>query len=268
MSTKSNFRFITFLSFSALFLNGCSTGEGTMKANKGYGLVKNMVDKVGSFEKMKQKKDVTYRYSYTTPDGKNDTSIEKYVFDGELSYGQYINHQRTFPDLKGVIEQGYDGAEFWLKHDGKIVDEKERLKQVAFNRPTNYYWFTMMQKLVDPGLIYEYLGEAKVEGQDYDIVKISFETKGDKPSDIYQVYINKETLMVDQFLFTVVDFNVVEEPFLMKVQYEIIDGFYLPTKRKYQKSTWKANVSNKPWIEVLWTDISFNNNLTKEVFKK
>ena len=268
MIVNSNYKIFTLLSFLIVMVIGCSVTENSVEKNKAKVLVKEMINKVGNFEMLKEKMDVVYKYSYTTPDGKNDTSMEKYIFDGELSYGKYINHQRTFEDLKGVIEQGYDGSEFWLKHNGNIIDDPERLKRVAFNRPTNYYWFTMMQKLLDPGLIHEYIGEAKVEGQDYDVVKISFETKGDKPSDIYQLYINRKTSMVDQFLFTVVDFNVVEEPFLMKVAYEEIGGFYLPTKRKYKKSTWTADVSDKPWIEVVWTDISFNNNLGKEVFNK
>lgn len=246
----------------------CFTNTNIMNNDDhAHDLIKNMVKKVGSIDKLKKKKDVIYTYSYITPDGKYDQSIEKYIFDGELSYGQYITHQRTFADLPGVIEQGYDGSEYWLKNEGKILKDKDRLKRVKFNRPTNYYWFTMMQKLLDPGLIYEYLGETSIKNQEYDIVKVSFEAQGGKPSDIYQLYINKKTSLVDQFLFTVADFGMME-PKLMQVEYEKIDGMYIPAKRQYKASNWNADVSNKPWIKVMWTNIRFNNKLKKEDFKK
>tara|TARA_R100000935_G_scaffold8302_7_gene17513 strand:- start:141281 stop:142117 length:837 start_codon:yes stop_codon:yes gene_type:complete len=236
--------------------------------NKGHELVYTMVEKVGNYDTLSSKKDVVYTYTYTTPDGISDISTEKYIFDGELSYGEYKKHERTLSELEGTIEQGYDGSEFWLKHEGDLVNDTVSLKRVAFNRPTNFYWFAMFQKLLDPGLTYEYLGEKKVDKKEYDVVKITFISTNKKPTDIYQLYINRETGLVDQFLFTVVDFGVLETPYLMQVAYENIDGVLLPTKRKYKKSTWDAAVSDEPWIHVTWTDITFNNDLHKEDFRK
>lgn len=235
--------------------------------NKGHKLVFEMVEKVGNYSKLANKKDVVYTYTYQTPDGKEDISTEKYLFNGELSYGAYKKHQRTLANLEGLIEQGYDGSEFWLKHDGELITDPDALKRVAFNRPTNFYWFTMMQKLLDPGLNYEYIKEQTLNNQNYDVVKVSFESQGDKATDIYQLYINKETKLVDQFLFTVMDFGK-SDPLLMVVEYETIDGLLLPTKRKYKGSNWDADVTEAPWINVNWTDIKFNNGLTKEDFTK
>lgn len=235
--------------------------------NKGHQLIYNTVQKLGTYNDLLNRKDVSYTYTYTTPDGKSDISHERYLFDGEYSYGKYVKHERTLTQLEGIIEQGYDGKEYWLKHNGSVVDNSEYLKRVAFNRPTNFYWFAMMQKLLDPGLIYEHLGEDRIEGEEYDIVKVSFTSADDKPTDIYQVYINKQTKFIDQFLFTVADFGKMETPFLMKVNYEEVDGIWIPTKRKYKASTWDASVSDDPWINVVWTDIKFNNNYTINQFK-
>lgn len=186
----------------------------------------------------------------------------------ELSYGAYEQHERTFPQLKGLFEQGYDGKNFWLKHQGKLLEDTNLLKRVAFNRPTNYYWFTMMQKLLDSGLIYEHLGTKTLDSNTYDIVKVTFETKNEKPTDIYQLYINQETNLVDQFLFTVADFGKMETPYLMQLEYEEIDGLLIPSIRQYKASTWDATVSNEPWIKVRWTNIQFNNEFTSDFFKK
>lgn len=236
--------------------------------NQGHQLVHQMVQKVGDYDALLNHKDVTYTYTYQTPDGKADVSTEKYLFDGELSYGAYHQHERTFPDLDGTFEQGYDGKEYWLRHNGEILTDTDRLDRVAFNRPTNFYWFTMMQKLLDPGLNYEHLGVKTIDDQAYDIVKVTFNSKDTTPTDIYQLYINRNTRLVDQFLFTVADFGKMETPSLMKVEYEAIDGILLPTKRKYKQSTWNADVSDEPWVTVNWTDVEFDTGLTVEDFKK
>jgi len=235
--------------------------------NKGHELVYSMVQKVGDYQKLRAKENVIYTYTYQTPDGKTDISTEKYIFDGELSYGAYQKHERTLPELQGSIEQGYDGSEYWFKNNGEIVNDEAILKRVAFNRPTNFYWFSMMQKLLDPGLYYEYLSQKTLNGIAYDIVKISFESKDGKPKDIYQLYINKETNLVDQFLFTVADFGRMD-PLLMKIEHEFIDGILIPSKRKYKASNWNAEETDAPWVSVNWTDIKFNNKLTKADFKK
>ncbi|MGB0931000.1 MAG: hypothetical protein ACPGVB_09510 [Chitinophagales bacterium] len=236
--------------------------------NKGHELVYKMVQKVGDYTALLKHKDVVYTYTYQTPDGKMDVSTEKYIFDGELSYGTYQQHERTFPDLEGQIEQGYDGKEYWLKHNGQILDDPTRLKRVAFNRPTNFYWFAMIQKLLDPGLNYKHIGASTINDIPYDIVRVTFNSSKVKPTDIYQLYINKNTSLVDQFLFTVADFGKMETPNLMKLQYEEVEGILIPTKREYKKSTWNADVSDAPWVKVIWSDIKFNNDLTNQDFKK
>ncbi len=236
--------------------------------NKGHELVAKMSEKVGEYQLLRDKHDVIYTYRYETPDGKADVSTEKYIFKGELSYGMYRQHQRTFPDLEGAVEMAYDGNEYWLKHNGQIIRDSAALASVKFKRPTNFYWFAMFQKLLSPGVNYEYLGETKMNGKDYEIVKISYDSKDDRPTDIYQLYINKKTMLVDHFLFTVADYGVIEVPFLMELEYEKIDGILIPTKRRYKKSTWEAEVTDEPWILVNWSDIKFNNGLTQKDFEK
>lgn len=236
--------------------------------NKGHELIYKLIEKVGDYQTLRNKKDVVYTYTYRVPDGNTDVSTEKYIFDGELSYGEYKQHQRTLPHLEGTMEQGFNGQEFWLKLNDKTITDTTALKRVAFARPTNFYWFTMFQKLLDPGLNYEYLDKKTIGPKTYDIVSISFESKNNRTTDIYQLYINEESGLVDQFLFTVADFGVIETPFLMQLEYEQIEDLLIPTKRKYKKSNWDALVTNDPWIEVSWTNIKFNNGLSPEDFEK
>jgi hypothetical protein len=276
-----NLKIVTILFSFLLLLVGCkknATKEAKEEIvqgaaavnfqNKGHELVYHMVEKVGNYQKLRSKRDVVYTYTYTTADDKADVSTEKYIFDGELSYGEYKKHQRTLPQLEGTMEQGYDGESYWLKVNGSIVTDTTALKRVAFNRPTNFYWFAMFQKLLDPGLKYDYLGEKEIDNKNFDLVKVSFESRDERPTDIYQLYINKETGIVDQFLFTVADFGIMEEPLLMQLDYEEVDGFLMPSKRKYKKSSWDAEVTDAPWTVVDWSDIRFDTNLKKEAFVK
>lgn len=235
--------------------------------NKAHEMIYNFVQKVGDMSKLAAKKDVVYTYTYTTPDGASDISSEKYIFDGELSYGMYKQHERTLPNLEGTIEQGYDGQNYWLKNEGSMISDSAALARVAFNRPTNFYWFAMFPKLLDPGLKYEYLGVKTFNDKQYDVVNVSFESSPDAPTDIYQVHINKASGMVDQFLFTVADFGMMDTPLLMEITYEKVDGLLIPTKRQYKLSTWEGHVSEDPWTHVSWTDIKFNNGLTPAEFR-
>ncbi|UXX79134.1 hypothetical protein N7E81_17410 [Reichenbachiella carrageenanivorans] len=263
---------IQLLLASAFFLWSCQgkvANENQTKStlefqNKGHELVYQMTQKVGSYQDLLDLKDVVYTYTYQTADQKEDISTEKYIFDGEWSYGSYEKHERTLPDMEGTIEQGYNGQSFWLKHNGERVEDEAAIKRVTFNRKTNFYWFAMFQKLLDPGLIYTYMDEATVNGQVYDLVEVSFDT--DQPSDLYRLYINKETQLVDQFLFTVVDFNVTD-PLIMKVEYEKVDNILIPSKRKYTKANWDGENLTDNWTQVQWTGIKFNNNLPKQLFE-
>jgi len=242
------------------------SSEAPAFQNKGHELVYQLVQKTGDYQDLLDKKDVTYTYTYRTPDGKTDISNEKYIFDGELSYGHYTKHERTLTDLEGEIEQGYDGQGYWLKNDGTVISDTTHLKRVAFNRPTNFYWFAMFPKLLDPGLLYEHKGVAEFGGIKYDVVDVTFDPKDPKPRDIYQVHINQESGLADQFLFTVADFGLVETPLLMEVKYEEVDGILIPSDRRYKRSTWEADVSEDPWITVTWTDIRFDTGLDKSLF--
>lgn len=189
MRVKTRYNILSLIVLLCCVLASCDnhSEQTTIEfQNKGHELVYNMIQKVGNYNKLCEKKNVVYTNTYRTPDNKMDISMEKYMFEGELSYGYYKKHDRTFPQLENEFEQGYDGNKYWLKHNGKFLSDSSLLKRVAFNRPTNFYWFTMMQKLLDPGINYEHLGEKTINHQNYDVVKVSFNSSAEEPTDVYQ----------------------------------------------------------------------------------
>jgi hypothetical protein len=146
-----------------------------------------------------------------------------------------------------------------------------------FVRKTNYYWFTMMFKLLDEGLLYEYLGSKQIEGKNYNLVKVTFESGvGDvqdtyilyiNAESTYILYINAESYLVDRFLFTVMDFGMAE-PHMMLVEYDEVSGVKIPSKRRYVASDWDGKPKNDNWIAVNWTDIKFSNGFDKSMFSQ
>lgn len=232
-------------------------------------LVEKMVAEVGGMDKLYSLKDVEYTYTYhdLTTD-KKDVSLERYVFDGELSWAKYETREKNVvPQLEGEIIQGFNGKESWMTIDGAPVDAPQLNKLCDFLRKTNYYWFTMMFKLLDPGVHHEYKGTKTVDGIQYDLVGITFGEGIGDVQDSYLLYINPKTKLVDQFLFTVMDFGI-KEPFLMKVEYEEVDGLKLPTRRKAVAADWDGVPKNDNWVTEISTNIKFNNGFDRSMFDK
>ena len=229
-------------------------------------LIEQMTEVTGSYEDLKSLKDVEYKYTVKNNDtGKSDISIEKYNFDGELSWGKYLQRgDSTFPDLKGEIIQGYDGIETWMTLNGELVTDDSANKYADFTRKTNFYWFAMMQKLLDPGIIYSYKGKEKVEEIEYDVVQISYEPGIGDVSDTYTLYINPETSLVDRFYFTVMDFGITD-PILMEVEYKQFESVKLPVKREFSAEVPGVGTMN---IVELMTDINFNNGFDKTMYAR
>ncbi|MDN5211402.1 hypothetical protein QQ020_05050 [Fulvivirgaceae bacterium BMA12] len=241
----------------------------TKEPNQGKALIKEMVKAVGGIEALKSLKDVEYEYIYDVPgEGKKDVSLERYIFDGEYSWAKYTTHTKwVMPDVEGEVEQGYNGKESWVTLNGKIVEDSAVVKIGDFLRKTNFYWFCMMFKQLDPGMTYEYKGTQTVDGVDYELVKVGFEAHVGDAQDTYVLYINPKTKLVDQFLFTVMDFGMTN-PLLTKIEYQTVEGIKVPASRKYIVSDWEGTVKGEDWIENYYKDVKFNNGFTEVQFQK
>ncbi len=240
-----------------------------VETNQGKALIKKMVAACGGTENFWALKDVEYEYTYDASyENKKDVSIERYVFDGELSWAEYTTREKhAFPDKEGKLLMGYDGFSSWCTMDGQLMQDSATLRVTDFMRKTNFYWFTMMYKLLDPGLNYEYQGKKTSNDMEYDIVKVTFGENVGDAQDIYVLYINPQTKMVDQFLFTVMDFGR-EEPLMMYIEYQTVDGVMVPKYRKYAPSDWDGNIMEEKWTENYFDNVKFNNNFTPDQFKQ
>lgn len=64
------------------------------------------------------------------------------------------------------------------------------------------YWLVMPYKLKDSGVTLKYMGEKTMEnGQDADVLQLTFEEVGVTPENKYEVFVSKESGMVEQWSF-------------------------------------------------------------------
>jgi hypothetical protein len=247
-------------------LLGVAAGASEARANPGRALVAEMVAKVGGMDRLYRLGDVQYTYTYRLPDGREDVSSERYIFDGELSWARYSKRQaHALPQVHGELVQAYDGNRTWCAADGKRLTAPAALRSCDFLRKTNFYWFAMMQKLLDPGITYTYQGTRKVGGTDYRMVRITFNEGVGDSQDTYLLYINPRTKLVDRFLFTVMDFGK-KQPNLMTVKYKTLSGVTLPVTRRYTQSDWNGTLpKDARWTTELMTDIKFGNGFSRDM---
>ena len=115
-------------------------------------LIKDAQKAVGSWEKLYRLKDVEYTYDYYSP-AKNvrDLSTERYIFEGEQSWGEYTTHQiNILPNQPGKLVHSVVNGKPAIMLDGKSLEDEAALGAAQFLRTVNYFWFMMPFKLSDP----------------------------------------------------------------------------------------------------------------------
>ena len=229
-------------------------------------LLKAVAYSHGGWGDLWKKGDVQYTYDYRTPDGKADVSLERYMFRNEASLGKYTQHDiNVMPGEDGEVIQYFNGQETVVIVDGKKAENPQLLGVSDFLRRANYFWFTMPYKLTDKGTIITYQGQEEYNGKAYDKVHVTYdpEITGKEQNDIYVLYVNPETKLIDRFFFSLPFLGVNEPVIIANYEYEDVDGQLIATKRTYFLPT-EEGYGEQPNIVQTLTDITFNNGFTTE----
>lgn len=232
-------------------------------------LIEKVVLKTGNYDLLKQLKDVEFEYTFYSPlADKKDISIERYIFDGEVSYGSYHKHQvYVYPNALQNVTQYYDGESITKVTLGnEIIKDESIVQKATFLRKANFYWFTMMPKLLDKGVIYTSLPKRTYNNIAYDIVKIAFEKEIGAVQDEFMLYINPKTLLIDRFIFTVKGSGL--GLLIMEADYETVNGYTFMAKRKVLSgANWDGSYSGSILFEQYSTNVKFTNGFTKEFLR-
>ncbi|MEL7222161.1 MAG: DUF6503 family protein [Bacteroidota bacterium] len=232
-------------------------------------LVNEFTAAMGGMDTYRQLKSVTYDYSNKADGQTTVLSKELYLYPSEWSWASYpAAANPTDKEEKGELTQAYVDDGVWVTFNGELVKDSTALKRARFSRKTNFYWLNMFFKMQDPGLTYELAEDRIVDGQNYQTLKVSFEDNIGDAKDIYFLYINKETKLVDYFLFTVMEFDR-SEPIMMKVKYEEVGGLMWPTYRASTTSNWAGEVAeDAKWSEKYMLNLEVNGGYDKALFLK
>ncbi|MEB3344805.1 DUF6503 family protein [Aquimarina gracilis] len=238
--------------------------------NKPETIIKAIAEASGGWNNLWNLKDVEYTYTYEQADGKKDVSLERYIFDGEYSWGKYTTHQvNVLPQGDQSVIQSFANKKIKVSMDGKEITNKKILGTADFLRQVNYYWFMMNFKIGDPGTAYEYLGQETVDGRTYDKITVSYDPQktGKEVNDAYILYVNPETKLIDQFYFSLPAWGINETVLLMKVKYTEIDGIQVSTHRYAYIPNEKGEYPAEPSLSEISTNVKFNNGFKPEDFK-
>ena len=252
----------------ALIIGSGNLLNGQQADDKSKELLNAMTEVNGGYQKIAAKKDVQFTYIYDNMDKGRDVSTERHIFNGEQSWGAYKEHKRNvLPNQKGLAVQSLVDGKPALTLDGKPITDQKALDGTVFLRKVNFYWFTMMYKLKDPGTNYKYLGTEKVDDITYDKVSLTYDadiTKKEK-NDEYILYFNPDTHLIDLFYFSLPDWGINDPILKMTLAYEIVDGIYLTTVRE----SYGPNEKGEYLLNGRYTykDIKFNNGFKAEDFK-
>ena len=248
-----------------LFFISSSSAQNT--DTKSLELLDALVAVNGGYKTLSAKKDVQFHYVYDNFEKGKDVSTERHIFHGEQSWGAYEQHDlNVLPGKKGTALQSYVDSKPALTLEGKAITDSKAIGGTIFLRKVNFYWFTMMYKLKDPGTNYKYLGTEKVDNITYDKVSLIYDANitKKKKNDEYILYFNPNTHLVDQFYFSLPDWGIDKPILKMTLTYQEIDGILVSTVRKGFMPTEKGVYV--PIGVYTFSDIKFNNGFKKEDF--
>ena len=121
--------------------------------------------------------------------------------------------------------------------NGQEVADNAKLLELGYGRFINdTYWLLMGFKSFDPGVTREYAGEqTSACGTVHDVVKFSFSNVGLTPGDVYWMWVNRDTGLVDQWHMKLQGSKPEDAPGVVLFHdYRRFGGLLISTKREMQ----------------------------------
>jgi hypothetical protein len=119
---------------------------------------------------------------------------------------------RAGEDIVVVMNINTKQGKAW-KNGQEVADPKDQLT-FGYRRFINdTYWLLMGYKTFDPGVTRVYDGEkTDAAGRKYDVVRLSFDKVGLTPGDVYWMWVNRDSGLVDEWHMKLEGDKPEEEP--------------------------------------------------------
>jgi hypothetical protein len=167
-------------------------------------------------------------------DGKNVASWpqrwDRFTGDYRVS-----GKNREGEDVLVIMNINTKEGKAW-KNGQPVADPKELLT-FGYRRFINdTYWLLMGFKSFDPGVSREYAGEkSDGAGNTYDVVRFSFDKVGLTPGDVYWMWVNRKTGLVEQWHMKLEGSKPEEEPGVVLFHdYKRFGGLQISTRREIE----------------------------------
>jgi hypothetical protein len=151
---------------------------------------------------------------------------------------------------------GYDGEQVW------ITPSKDALTYGApprFYSQTYFYFFAIPFVFADPGVNAESLGPRTLDGETYDVVRITYgENVGDSPDDQYVAYFDADAHRLHLVLYTVTyGPRTQEQPrsALVYEEWQTVGGLRVPKTARYYR--WTGDGLGQQVGEATFADVEF-----------
>jgi hypothetical protein len=140
---------------------------------------------------------------------------------------------RAGEDVRVVMNVNTKQGKGW-KNGAEVADPAELLKMGYGRFINDTYWLLMGFKTFDPGVTRTYEGEQKGAGGGiHDVVKLSFANVGLTPGDVYWMWVNRRTGLVDQWHMKLEGSKPEDEPSVVRFDdYRRFGGLLISTRRE------------------------------------
>jgi hypothetical protein len=145
-----------------------------------------------------------------------------------------MGKNREGQDLDVIMNVNTKTGRAW-RNGEEVADATELVNTFGYRRFINdTYWLLMGFKSFDPGVTRTYDGEkTDACGQKHDVVKFAFDNVGLTPGDVYWMWVNKDTGLVDQWHMKLQGSKPEDEPTpVLFRDYKRFGGLLISTKRE------------------------------------
>lgn len=141
---------------------------------------------------------------------------------------------REGQDIEVIMNLNTKTGRAW-RNGEEVADAAELVNTFGYRRFINdTYWLLMGFKSFDPGVNRAYEGEkTDACGAMHDVVRFSFENVGLTPGDVYWMWVNRDTGLVDQWHMRLQGSKPEDEPTpVLFHDYRRIGGLLISTRRE------------------------------------
>ncbi|WP_423998138.1 DUF6503 family protein [Maribacter sp. IgM3_T14_3] len=204
---------------------------------------------------------ISFRFNYQPLDGKT-------ARDSYQTVDTWSNRSVHTSAADSSAKFGWTGEQAWVKAKDST----------AFAYDTKFWALTPLWFVGHPfvlsgeGVNLELLDAEKFKGQDYNVVKVTFDAEtGDAPDDYYILYVNKDTSKIAVMRYIVSypeyfkDGGHAPEKFTEFIGEQVVDGITMPGGFK----TYWTVKNNQPGdyiTKIDFTNVSFEKELPKDFF--